>query len=69
MFMMTVVSSATMAISSIAESVLPDGGTSGAYYYQLGRVIWSSGSTPTRVVQDHTAGVVQFNWFMNCYLG
>jgi hypothetical protein len=69
-----IVSGATMAISSLHQSggsfpSLPAGGTSGAYYYQLGRVIWSSGSTPTRVVQDHTAGVAQFNWFMNCYLG
>jgi len=69
-----VVSSATMAISSIHQSggsfpTLPDGGTSGAYYCQLGRVIWSSGSAVPKVVQDHTAGVVQFNWFANCYLG
>lgn len=69
-----VVASATMAISSILQSggsfpSLPSGGTSGAYYYQLGRVIWSSGGTPTHVVQDHTAGVAQFQWFANCYLG
>ena len=67
-----VVSSATMAISSIPQSgayfpSLPSGGTSGAYYYQLGRVIWSGG-LPPRVVQDHTAGVVQFNWFANCHI-
>lgn len=69
----TVVSAATMVISSLHEAggsfpALPDGGTSGAYYYQLGRVIWSGGSAP-RVVQDHTAGVAQFQWFANCYLG
>lgn len=65
-----VVSGATMVVSSIHQSggsfpTLPDGSTSGAFYYQLGRVIGSGGSF--RVVQDHTAGVVQFNWFANCY--
>ena len=43
-----VVSSATMVVSSIHQSggslpTLPNGGTSGAYYYQLGRVISSGG--------------------------
>ena len=65
------VSSAAMAISSIRQSggtfpTLPSGGTGGAYYYQLGRVIWSSGSVATQVVQDHTTGVVYFNWYINC---
>ena len=69
-----VVSGATMVISSLHQSggsipSLPSGGTSGAFYYQLGRVIWSSGGQPPRVVQDHTGGVVYFNWFANCYLG
>ena len=67
-----VVSGATMVVSSIHQSggslpALPDGGTSGAYYYQLGRVIWSGGTTSPEAVQDHTTGVVQFNWFANCY--
>ena len=59
------VSGATMAISSIAGSTLPSGGTSGAYYMQLGRVVGSSGGK-LRVVQDHTAGVAQFPWFVRC---
>ena len=63
-----VVSGATMAISSVAGGTLPSGGTSGAYYYQLGRVVASSGGE-LRVVQDHTAGVAQFQWFANCFLG
>ena len=67
-----VVSGATMAISSLHSSggtfpSLPSGGTSGAYYYQLGRVVGSDGAL--KIVQDHTAGVVHFNWFANCYLG
>lgn len=67
----TVVSGATMVLSSIHQSggvfpVLPSGGTEGAYYYQIGRVIWSSGSAPTQVAQDHTTGVVYFQWFINC---
>ena len=65
-----IVSSATMVISSLGSQtsgtfpVLPSGGTSGAYYMQLGRCLWNSGA-PT-VVQDHTAGVAAFNWFVNC---
>jgi len=69
-----VVSGATMVVSSIRQSgttfpSLPDGGTSGAYYYQRGRVVWSCGGIPAHAVQDHTAGVVQFQWFANCYRG
>ena len=69
-----VVSSATMVVSSIHQSgaafpTLPDGGTSGAFYYQIGRVIWSGGTTLPKVAQDHTAGAAQFGWFANCYLG
>lgn len=60
-----VVSGASMAISSVAGSVLPSGGTSGAYYMQLGRTVVNSGGE-LRVVQDHTAGVAQFQWFVNC---
>lgn len=68
----TVTSGATMVISSIHQSggdfpTLPSGGTSGAYYYQLGRVISSGGALSA--VQDHTAGVVQFQWYANCFLG
>jgi hypothetical protein len=62
-----VVSGATMVISSVAGATLPSGGTSGAYYYQLGRTVSSGGSL--YVVQDHTAGVAQFQWFANCFLG
>lgn len=66
-----VVSSATMVISSLHESggaipPLPSGGTSGAYYYQLGRVIWSGGSGIPTVAQDHATGVAYFNWFVGC---
>ena len=69
-----IASSATMVVSSLHESggifpTLPSGGTSGAYYYQLGRVLWSGGSGAPQVVQDHTAGVVQFQWFADCFLG
>ena len=61
------VSSATMAISSVPGDTLPSGGTSGAYYMQLGRVVGSSGAE-LRVVQDHTAGVAYFNWYQNCWV-
>ena len=59
------VSGASMAISSVEGAVLPSGGTSGAYYMQLGRVVGSSGGE-LRVVQDHTAGVAYFNWYVRC---
>ena len=60
---------ATLVIASLGPAggvfpVLPSGGTDGAYYMQLGRCLWNAG-TPT-VVQDHTAGVAEFNWFVNC---
>lgn len=60
-----IVSGAQMVISSVEGSVLPSGGTSGAYYMQLGRVVGSSGGE-LRVVQDHTAGVAYFNWYVRC---
>ena len=59
-----IASSATMVISSVEGGVLPSGGTSGAYYMQLGRTVGSGAEL--RVVQDHTAGVAQFNWFVAC---
>lgn len=59
------VSSASMAISAVSGAVLPSGGTSGAYYMQLGRVVGSSGAA-LRIVQDHTAGVAYFNWYVRC---
>ena len=62
-----IASSATMVISSVAGGTLPSGGTSGAFYYQLGRTVGSGAEL--RVVQDHTAGVAQFQWFANCFLG
>jgi len=59
----------SLVIASLGPSggvfpVLPDGGTDGAYYMQLGRLLWNSGAP--RVVQDHTAGVAEFNWFVRC---
>ena len=63
----SVVSGATMVISSLSGAVrptLPSGGTSGAYYMQLGRGIWSGGNP--KIAQDFTAGVAEFNWYLNC---
>lgn len=59
----------SLVIASLGPSggvfpVLPDGGADGAYYMQLGRLLWNSGAP--RVVQDHTAGVAEFNWFVRC---
>ena len=63
-------SGATLVISSLyatgSSPSLPSGGTSGAYYYQLGRLLWSNGAA--QVVQDHTAGVAEFRWYVKCTL-
>ena len=53
-----------LVIASAAGTTLPSGGTDGAYYMQLGRCLWNNGAP--RVIQDHTAGVAEFNWFVNC---
>ena len=62
-----IVSGATLniaAASGVVMPTLPSGGTSGAYYMQLGRCVWSNGNP--RIVQDFTAGVAEFNWYLNC---
>ena len=45
---------------------LPSGGTDGAYYMQLGRLLWNNGAP--RVVQDFTGGVAEFRWYVKCNL-
>ena len=60
---------ASLVIASLGPAngafpVLPSGGTGGAYYMQLGRCLWNNGSP--RIVQDFTAGVAEFNWYVNC---
>ena len=60
---------AALAIASLGPAngrfpLLPSGGTDGAYYMQLGRCLWNGGSP--RIVQDFTAGVAEFNWYVNC---
>ena len=44
--------------------VLPEGGTDGAFYFQLGRVLWNGGFP--RAIQDHTAGVADIRWYAKC---
>ena len=60
-----IVSGATMVISSVEGGTPPSGGTSGAYYMQLGRTVGSGAAL--RVVQDHTAGVAQFPYYTTSY--
>ena len=43
---------------------LPAGGTDGAFYTQLGRVLWNDGKP--RVVQDFSAGVADVRWYAGC---
>ena len=45
---------------------LPSGGTDGAFYMQLGRLLWNSGAP--KVVQDFTGGVAEFRWYVKCNL-
>ena len=64
-----VYTSATLEIASRGPEgsgalVLPDGGTDGAFYFQLGRVLWNNGSP--RAIQDHTAGVAEVRWYAKC---
>ena len=61
--------SASLVIASLGPSggmfpMLPSGGTDDAYYMQLGRCLWNNGSP--RIVQDFTAGVAEFNWYVAC---
>ena len=59
-----IVSGASLVVASAAGLTLPSGGTDGAFYMQLGRCLWNSGAP--RVVQDHTAGVAEFKWYVSC---
>ena len=55
---------ATLEIESSDTMILPAGGTSGAFYTQLGRVLWNDGAP--KAVQDFNAGVAQLLWFAQC---
>ena len=55
---------AVLEIGSGATMTLPAGGTDGAFYTQLGRVLWNDGKP--RVVQDFTAGVADVRWYAGC---
>lgn len=64
---------ATLAIASLGPAAgsggfpaLPSGGTDGAYYMQLGRLLWNSGAP--KVIQDFTGGVAEFRWYVKCTL-
>lgn len=63
----------TLVIASLGPTegdgafpVLPSGGAGGAYYMQLGRLLWNSGAP--KVVQDFTGGVAEFRWYVKCIL-
>ena len=58
------VSSGAVVISSTDDMILPSAGTSGAFYTQLGRALFSSGAA--RVVQDYTQGVADIRWYVRC---
>ena len=55
---------ATLEIGSSGTMILPSGGTDGAFYTQLGRVLWNDGKP--RVVQDFSAGVADVRWYAGC---
>ena len=55
---------ATLEIASNDTMILPSGGTDGAFYTQLGRVLWNDGSP--KAVQDFRAGVAEILWFAKC---
>lgn len=60
---------ATLTIESLGNGpdgmVLPEGGTDGAFYTQLGRVLWNNAGK-VRVVQDFTGGVADIRWYASC---
>ena len=60
----TIHTPATLEIASNDTMILPPGGTDGAFYTQLGRVLWNNGSP--KAVQDFRAGVAEILWFAKC---
>ena len=63
------ISAAAMEYGSVGRDeydrlILPESGADGAVYFQLGRVVFSGGAPS--VIQDHTSGVADIRWYMNC---
>lgn len=61
-----VVSSASMAISSTENMTVPAASSGGAFYTQLGRVLFAGSGGQVKTVQDYRKGVAEVNWFVSC---